>query len=405
MSDNGAASGASEKKISTKAMMAKAMEETGLGYFGSREFLEPFEQLVKGANEDIAFNPIGRMSFEAETHRFLVNRLRFEEDVRLHPEILDEDVADPIVVLGLPRTGTSKLQRMLSADPQTQKLYFWKQFNPAPFPGAKSAEPDPRIEIARQAAAMLAQLSPEFMAAHPTVAEDVDEDLLLQYLSFETVALYLGNPTQQYYDWIKQRKLHYTYRYERRLLQYMQWQDGGKQGRPWILKSPLHMGNLDVLLEVFPKATLVHCHRDIGEVVSSFSRLQETLWRLKTDAVDMHEVGRTVVELWSTEMDKYLELRKQMGPRLNILDVSYEQIAKDPMSVIEALYQRVGLALGEDSREAILAWERQNPKDRFGKNRYTQEQYGLTTANINAAFKNYLQQFGQYTAKGAHHVV
>ena len=261
--------------LSVDAMLDSARQETGLADFGNDEFIEPFQRLVKGINEELPFNAMGEMVFKADTHRLLVNRLRVEQDLKRHPEILDEDVTDPIVILGLVRTGTTKLQRMLSMDPQVQKLHFWKTQNPAPFPNAEPSKPDPRIAAAHLAVDMLQQIAPDFMSAHPTMAEDADEDLLMMPMTFETLMLYMLNPSRQYYEWIKQRRLHHTYRYLARLLKYLQWQDGGKRGRPWVLKTPVHIGNLDALLEVFPKATLMHCHRDVTEVMPSFCRLEE----------------------------------------------------------------------------------------------------------------------------------
>ena len=387
--------------LSVDAMLDAARQETGLADFGSDEFIEPFQRLVKGIHEELPFNAMGEMVFKADVQRLLVNRLRVEQDIKRHPEILDEDVTDPIVILGLVRTGTTKLQRMLSADTQLQKLHFWKTQNPAPFPNADPSQPDPRIAAAHQAVAMLQQIAPEFMSAHPTMAEDADEDLLMMPMTFETLMLYMLNPSQQYYEWLKHRPLHHTYRYLARLLKYLQWQDGGGGGergnRPWVLKTPVHIGNLDALLDVFPRATLVHCHRDVTEVMPSFCRLEEAGQRLKFANVDLQAMGPLMLAMWQTEMDKYLKLRQKRSGKLDILDVSYQQIHRDSMQVIRAVYQLAGRHLSDEAAQAMLAWERQHPKDQFGKNEYTLEKYGLTAESVRAAFKDYLDQFGEYT--------
>jgi Sulfotransferase family len=387
------------EELSPQTLMRAASEETGLNNFGS-DFLEPLTMLVQSAAQETKFSPIGLMAFKADLHRMLVNRLRFEEDLRLHPEILDEDISDPIIILGLVRTGTSKLQRMMSADPHVQALYFWRVFNPAQFPNADSDPfaPDPRIEVTRQACAMLQALSPDYMAAHPTLAEDVEEELLLLMFTFENIVHYFTTPAPSYYQWVVKRDLHGSYRYLGCLMRYLQWQDGGKKGRPWIMKSPLHLGNLDALLEVFPKATLVHCHRDVADVIASFCKLIEAGWRLKTDAIDLRELGRSVVEVWATEMNKYLTLRKQLGSRVDIYDVPYARIESDPMPIIRELHRRAGRTLSEDSVQALLKWSAENPKDRFGKNIYTLERYGLTRESVERAFGDYIKQFGGFYA-------
>ena len=378
--------------------MRATSEETGLTNFGS-DFLEPLTMLVQSAAREVKFSQIGLMAFKADMHRMLVNRLRFEEDLRLHPEILGEDISDPIIILGLVRTGTSKLQRMMSADPQVQALKFWRVFNPARFPNGDTSDkftPDPRIEVARQAATMLQAMAPDYMAAHPTLAEDVEEELLLLMFTFENIVHYLTTPAPSYYRWVVTRDLRGSYRYLGRLLKYLQWQDGGRVGkfggRPWIMKSPLHLGNLDALLEVFPKATLVHCHRDVTEIIPSFCKLNEAGWRIKTDDIDLHELGRSMIEVWSTEMNKYLKLRKALVSHVEILDVTYAQIETDPMPIIHELHRRAGRTLSDDSVTAMHKWSDDNPKHRFGKNSYSMERYGLTGEMIEGAFSEYIEE-------------
>src|SRR5690606_6163617 len=99
----------------------------------------------KNAGDGAGFTQLDTMA-----HRLLVNRLRFAEDLAHHPEILDEDVSDPIVVIGFPRSGTTVLQRMMSADPAMQSLKLWRLLNPAPFPGEAPGEPGGRLAFAEQ---------------------------------------------------------------------------------------------------------------------------------------------------------------------------------------------------------------------------------------------------------------
>ena len=383
--------------LSVADYMAAASAETGLGDFGGSDFLEPFRLLVESTDREAQLNAVGVMAFNADMHRFLVNRLRFAENLRVSPEIAEEDVSDPIVILGLARTGTTKLQRMLSADPGVQRMDFWRLLNPAPIGPQQEDVEDPRIEIARQAAAMAQEMFPRFNAAHPTVAEDVDEELFLTQFSFETIVLYLLNPAHSYYAWIKHRKLDSCYRYLRELTQYLQWQDGGKQGRPWIMKSPLHIGNIDSLLTEFPRATLVHCHRDLTDVIPSFCNLFEAGWQMRTDEVDSHETGSLVLDIWGTEMDKYLAHREKLQADARIIDVPYTRIHTDVENVISEIYQQAGRDLDDDTLGRMNQWLTDNPKNRFGKNQYTMERYGLTQSRIAERFSGYLDMFESYT--------
>ena len=380
------------------ALLEAARKETDIQDFGEDGFIEPLQKLLESVDQDVSFNEMGRMAFNADMQRFLTNRLRFAEDLRQHPEILEEHISDPIIVLGLARTGTSKLQRMMSADPHVQKLYLWKLLNPARILNAETSQEEAlRIDMARQASAMVQQLFPRFTAAHPMIAEEVDEELLLTQFSFENPVLYMMTPAHGYYDWVRNRDFLPCYQYMAQLIQYLQWQDGGRKNRRWILKSPMHIGNLNALSQVFPKATLVHCHRDINEVIPSFCNLQEAGWLMRSDSIDPTRVGEVVLDLWATEMDKYLHTRKQMESNLNIIDIPYQRIHKEPMIVIAEIYKKAGLDLSADSVTAMQQWQEDNPKNRHGSNDYSLEKYGLSTGQVESRFADYLNQFVQYT--------
>ena len=374
-------------------MLAKACLETGLNNFGDDIFIEALEKLVDSSNNDTALSPMGVAAVEGEIHRILVNRLRFAEDLKKHPEILAEDVADPIIILGMPRTGTTKLQRMMSSDPDVQRLDYWRLLNPAPFPGEINAEEDPRIEAARQAVIMTNQLMPDWKASHPTEADDVDEEVYLQVFSFKSIITCTGRQVPSYQEWLSTQSMRYTYDYMRMLLQYLQWQDGGKRGRPWIMKSPVHMGTTDILMEMFPKATLVFTHRDIYTAVASICRLMESIWGLYTDHVDKNAIGQTVRDVFLSELKKHMRLRDEMGTKLDILDVQYAEIKSDPLKVIGEIYQRAGRELTAERQGEMLEWDSKHRQHAEGKLNYRLQDYGLNTQVIDADCKEYMDKF------------
>ena len=239
------------------------------------------------------------MMQSADLVRMLVNRLRFVRDQQSHPEILEERIVAPIVVAGLPRTGTSKLQRMMSADPGVQRLDVWRLLNPAPFPREAEYGTTGRLMFAQVVEKTIVQMFPEFMAAHPTEAAEPDEELLLMELSLESVVSALRNRVPSFHTFASERGPRASYEFMRQMLQYLQWQDGGGRGRPWIMKSPVHLGNLKLLFELFPDATVVHCHRDPRIVMPSFASLTEAGRRMGSDDPDPLEIGAFVLDLWA----------------------------------------------------------------------------------------------------------
>lgn len=384
--------------MSVDQLLASASAETGLSDFGDGDFRAGLDKLV-GCTSRMRLSAMGEAATHAEVQRWLVNRLRFVDDLKRHPEILDEEIDDPIVILGMPRTGTTKLQRLIAADPDILSLKFWQAALPARVPNAVPGMEDPRIGMARQMIEMIAQVSPGLLQSHPLQAEFPEEEFFLQMLSFCTPAIYLNHPAPGYYEWVSQQSLLPTYRYMKQMLQYLQWQRGARKedagGRRWLLKIPLHLGNLDLLVELFPRATYVCTHRNLHEVLPSFSRLMEMFWRIKLDDVDLHEIGDFMVRFWSGEMRRHLEQREALGDRLDILDIRYEAVRDDPFAVVRSIYRHLGRELTPERERAMREWDANDSHGSVGGYRYTLEQYGLKPAVIDAAFKDYAQRFLQ----------
>jgi hypothetical protein len=392
--DMGADVGVAEA-LNPTAVKAAAITEAGLDDFGDDSFDEGLSVYLRSAADEAGLSEMGTVVIQSGVIRALVNRLRFVQDLKRHPEIAAETLVAPIVILGVPRTGTTKLQRMISTDKGVQRLDLWRLLNPAPLPGGGSGPGDPRRTIAVEYEQMLAQLAPDFMAAHPTLASEPDEDAYLLDLSFECLFPQLRTHVPSYGQWLSGQSGTRPYAYLRSMLQYLQWQDGGGRGRPWVLKTPLHLGNLARLVETFPGATLVHCHRDLGAVVPSICRMVQTARHVASAHVDPLRLGTEMLGLWSGEMAKYIEQRDKLeaAGTLDILDIDYREIVGDTPAVISRIYGRAGREVSPDARRGFAEWEARNPQHRHGHNHYTLSTYGLTDDAINEAFSPYLARF------------
>jgi hypothetical protein len=282
---------------------------------------------------------------------------------------------------------------MMSADPGVQRLDVWRLLNPAPFPGDSPNEQQARINFGLVVERTLAQQFPEYMARHPTEAMEPDEELLMMEFTFECVVSSMRTRAPSHRAFVESRDQHATYEYMRSLLQYLQWQDGGGRGRPWIMKSPVHLGNLATLLDVFPDATIVHCHRDPRVAVVSFCSLVESGRRMGSDDVDLHEIGADILQLLAQSMQRNLEDRERLGEE-RIIDVSYEQIRDDAEGVIADAYARAGRELSEEAISAMRSYQRRRPEGHFGRHEYAAERFGLTPEQIAAEFEEYWERFG-----------
>jgi hypothetical protein len=370
---------------SVAVALAGAEREAGLSDFGECAFEEPLGRLIDASLRELRFTEVGLQNFKATIQRFLVNRLRLQRDLVRHPEILGEDVSDPIIVLGMPRTGTTKLQRLLSADPRNQKLALWKLLNPAPFPDDELPPDAARLAFAK-IVEDATRANPDFTMSHETAADEADEDSFLLLFSFEYPMLHNIFPADSYLEWVRTRSPLTAHRFEHTLLQYLQWQSGGRTAGRWILKNPGHVGHLAALHAVFPRATYVHSHRDMVEVLASYCYLIESIYQPLYVDVDPREIGRQALLYWGPELERYARERAALGTQVSILDVPYRGITDDPYAIVREIYSRAGLSFTREAEAAMRAWSDRNRQHKHGKATYRLERYGLTPELIRRTF-------------------
>lgn len=373
-------------------ILAAARAAAGLEDFGDPHFMTGLTKYVEGLGRDARLSVMGEQLAYGGIVNMLINRLRYVRDIQLHPEILDEQIVKPIVILGLPRTGTTKLQRVLSADPQAQPMTYWRMMNPAPFPDEVPGNPAERIAVAEGVVQMLADQFPGFMARHPTEARQPDEEVLLMQGSFECVVTWMFARVPKFYDFVMEGDPRPLYRFLHAQMQYLQWQDGGARGRSWVLKSPCHTGVLDSLIKVFPDAVLVHCHRDVQKVLPSIAGLIEEMRRIHSDHVDTQVIGPEMLDYFGRSMDRYLAIRDTL-PEDRILDVQYEEVLADVTGVARRIYERAGKRLTPEGITAMQAHEKERPQHQFGSYTYAAESYGFTAPEIDQRFAAYRQRF------------
>ena len=213
-------------------------------------------------------------------------------------------------------------------------------------------------------------------------------------LTFESMGTMWRARCPSYLTWWQAQPRKRPYDYLRQMVQYLQWQHGGRRGRPLVLKTQAHTGNPDVLYATFPDATLVQTHRDPCAALASSMRLQEMSRQMTSDDVDPHELGATQLAFFAGEMARNLAQRDLFAPEQQIIDVAFRDICADPIDVVRDIYQRQGKELSTEGEAAMKAWERDNPQHKGGKFRYALEDYGLTADEVRSAFSPYLERYG-----------
>ncbi len=385
---------ASPTSLDEASILAEARARAGLAEFGDESFREPLRRMLRAFETEAGLNENGRIAQRERTVGLLVNRLRVEEWLRRHPEIPGEKISAPIVIAGLPRTGTTLLHRVISQDPGIFAALWYELRNPAPFAGSDFRKDDPRIPDAVAQVKAILDGVPELASIHPWDPVGADEEImLLEYTFLSTMPLSAAH-VPEFASWVAQQDQRPAYRYLERLLKFLQWQKGqaGQKGERWVLKAPYHLNFIDVLFEVFPDAVVVQTHRDPLETIPSISSMTYALWRLAADDPDPVEVGRQWGGWFCRALGRCLELRDaRYGGRF--VDVWYQDALRDPIAEVRRIYAFVGRELEAPAESRMRAWLRDNARDKRAPHEYSLETFGLTRARIERDFAAYRRRF------------
>lgn len=368
-------------------LLDEAFRESGTGakQFRDESFFEGLHRVL-AIPLNIDISPGGLRIMHANSLRFLVNRLRWEADVGRHPEILDEDVEDPIVVLGLPRSGTTKLQRFLSADPALQATPAWAMWNPAPFPGERRGDSSLRRAWANRMMNAVTNTGETYQKMHEFAADEAEESSFIPIANFDNVGQFITAPDYQYLEWLRSRSRVPSQAYLKEQLKYLQWQNGGKNDRPWLLKNPCNTGEFLEVLEVFPKATFVISQRDIYKTMGSSMRMGSEILQNTLDPLDPGFVGQYTIDIWAYELKRYLEQRQTMGSQVRLIEADYRTCVADGVSVAREVYAAHGLPWTARGEAAMRQWDIDNPRHKLGSYGYHLEDYGWSEEKVASAF-------------------
>ncbi len=371
------------------AVLAAACEQTGLDDFGDDWFREPLEVICEAVPAEAGLSPTGRVTAGMSLVSFLANRLRLEDLIRRHPEIEQLPVKAPIMIVGLPRTGTTHLHNLLSADPALRSLPYWESLEPVPAT-IPPPDPDPRIERAEAATGFTDLAMPYFKAMHEMTADHVHEEIQLLGLTLSTMFIETMWHVPTYRDWYQATDQTPAYAYLKRVLQALQWLRGGER---WVLKSPQHLEQFGPLLKVFPDATVVCTHRDPVAITASFVTMVSYSARLSIEHPDPVAIGR----YWSARIEDLLAAcvrDRELLPASQSLDVRFDDFMADEWGVVERIYALAGQPLNDASREGMDRFLREHPRGRHGRVVPDLARMGIDAKERAVALEPYKTRFG-----------
>ena len=360
-----------------------ATRATGLDDFGDDSYLEPLAILLDSYKNEAGLTELGSKMFRYFLKGALVARLLSEASLTANPGYRDIEITRPVFVTGLPRTGTTALHRLLTADPAHQGIEMWLAEFPQPRPPRDQWAANP---VYQQIDAGISQHhveNPEFMGLHYMGAGEVEECWQLLRQNIKSISYESLAHVPSYSRWLAQQDWSPAYRRHKQNLQLIGSNDREKR---WVLKNPSHLFALDALLEVYPDALVIQTHRAPETIIGSMCSLAEAATPGWSTTFVGDTIGRSQLDLWSRGLRAFEESRAR-HPSSNFLDVDFRDLRTDPMGTVETAYAALGAEMSDDAREAVGVLDEESRSGaRKPKHSYSLADYGLDEATVAAAF-------------------
>lgn len=380
--------------LEPRALLAAASRHHGgLTDFGDPSYRPALDMMLKSLREEANLSATGKVLFARRVEESLGNRLILEDYCRRYPQILEERIEEPVVIIGLPRTGTTLLHRVLARDPRFYTAAWWETRFPAPLSEDDLVHPARRIEMARAEIRMIVEGLPELLAIHPFDAELPDEEVILMEHSFLSAIDSYGD-VPGYMAWLWQQDQTSAYTYLKKQLQFLQWQkrQRGVTAARWLLKAPHHTHLMPTLFKVFPDARVIQTHRDPLQTIPSMGSFAFTLWRIYSDHADPARAGRQ----WSDKFARGLRnamIYRDGASADRFMDVWYLDAVTQPLAVAKAVYSFIGMPWSVEAERRMLVWLQQSGRERRPAHEYSYEKLGLSAEQLKRDFADYRERF------------
>lgn len=364
--------------LSFDKLVLKARKNTGLNFLGSNFNDQSLRLLLESIEEEANLNPFGKLMIREKLISQLENRLWAEYWFKKHPEILELETLPIYLITGLQRSGTTKMQRLLSSLPDARGLYSWEALYPAPI--GQPDEIQQRIKRTRRNEKAVRWISPIFQSIHPIHTDQPEEDVVLldvHFMSTSSEAI-LNVPT--YAKWLAQQDQTEAYRYEDKLLKLLQWQRGGEF---WVLKSPHHLQYLSEFTNVFPDAKIIWMHRNPIQCVPSFLSMLYYSRSMFVDDVDKAQIKDHWLRKLQDMLLAGMKFREQNTKK--VLDLDFMELVNSERDTVRKI---LDYGNWHDS-SGDLAILKEGSDGYVSKHKYRLEDWDLTEEMINELFHQY----------------
>jgi hypothetical protein len=371
-------------RLEEETLSSEAIKETGLTDFGDPYYREGLLALLASAEKDANLHFLGRLAMHKLVATYLSNRLLLAEARKRTPELFRQHLIPPLIIVGLPRTGSTFLHRMLALDPAHRGIPAWELLRPFP-----TGSVDRRRELADREIKLQRKVNPSMDRIHLTDPDQPEECMVMQGTTFCSVFFFAMAPVYGYAYWFPSHDQTKAYAEYHSLLQVLQTVE---PERRLTLKAPAHTGALPALFQTIPDALIIQTHRDPVQACISANSIFYSTWSMVTREIDVPKMAETLITTLERMVAVSLTFR-ETNPHV-IYDVYYDQLVADPVDTVRGIYDHYGLAWSGDYEEKLKGYVRDNPQGKHGKHNYSPEDFGLTDIAIARRFAEYSERFG-----------
>ncbi len=375
--------------LTMEKLIRKARKNTGLEIIDD-SYLEGLKRLIFSIRKESRPNGFGRVAGFNQLLRSLEGRMQIDDHCRKNPWILEQPIKRPVIIAGLPRSGTTILHALLSQDPAVRSPLCWECLLPYPPPEPENFHDNPRIDRIAKEFDQIFKLVPNFQKMHLMSAVTPQECLGIHALHFSSYQYRTTFYLPSYSEWADNSDLTELYKFHKKMLQFLQ--SGGVGGERWLLKSPVHLNSLHELFTVYPDAAVITTHREPVKIIPSVASLLSSVRSMYTDHEDPKRTGRESLDTWSSYFDKYARYRRMFPEKDGqFFEIDHEKLVQHPIKCVKKLYEHFGWELSEEAEKRMETFMEEHPYQKHGKHLYTPEQFGLNEEEIREKFKTYIE--------------
>ena len=376
--------------LHSEAIINEAWKNSGLQDFGDEDFISRLDILMKSVSNDDGLAGIGKLGIFNDQVRYLENRLKFQKFKKKFPEYQDEIISKPIIIIGLPRSGTTHLLNLIASDSRLKSLPYWESLRPFQEKILNlDNKKDSRQEEAFKEYESFLQTMPLLKSMHDMHPNHIHEEIELQAMDFSTYLPEWLAYVPEWRDYYLSHNQINHYQYLKDVLKAMQFIQGPKK---WVLKSPQHLEQIPALLKTFPDATFAITYRDPLSVVLSTATMLSYGDRVRRYTVE----PKNNFNYWHNRIQTLLEKFTndyKLIPSDQKIDIFFDDLIKDNINSVKKIYSKNSLKLNKLANNEIREYMNANQRGKHGQVIYNLEDFNIDKSEFYQSFKFYFDAF------------